>query len=137
MNLVREYVAPYLLWIKGAAVVIAAVLVFHAGTTVQQNRDGTLMARKDAALGSAAIALRGAAAALREINVEAARRIKAAEDEAKAAAEAGKVAQAAKAKAEKESERFAAEVDRAKARKPGCADLLKQSLEASCGLSPR
>ena len=128
-----------MLWIKIGAVALVLALTFRAGCTVQRDRDAATIAGKDAALTNAANALRASGAAIREINAEAERRIAEAERLAGAAIDAGKVAEAARIQAMAESERFAADLDKAKKRRPACAELAASliDLEAVCGVKVR
>ena len=137
--MIREAMAPYTLWIKPVAALVVVALVFWAGANWQGNRDAALIAKKDEALRNAARALQGSSAALRQINTEAARRIHEAERLAGAAIKAGEVADAAKIRAMHESEQFAADLDRAKKRRPACAELSRTliDLEDVCGVSVR
>ena len=86
---------------------------------------------------NAATALHASAAAIREINAEADRRVAQAKQEADAFAQAGKVADAAKQKAEQNAVALARQIADAKAERPDCAALMTMSLEAACGISPR
>ena len=136
-------IRPYLWLAKwlGLAAIVAVLFVSgcNHGTKKQAERDEARIARKDEALRNAATALRGAGDAIEAINTEAQRRIREAEETAGRALEAGKVADAAKIEAMAESERFAADLERAKKRKPACAELAASliDLEATCGLSVR
>lgn len=136
-------IRPYLWLAKWLGIAAIAAVLFvggcNHGTKKQAERDEARIARKDEALRNAATALRAAGAAIDEINAESQRRILEAEATAGRALEAGKVADAAKIKAMAESERFAADLDRAKKRKPACAELAASliDLEDVCGVHVR
>ena len=128
---------PYLLWIKLGAAGLVIALAFDGGCRMQAARDAGKLAKKDQALEAAAVALRASGAALREINEEAERRIKLAEDVAQAAAQAGLLLADQHDRDVRNQAELAKQIEAAKRRRPACADLLKANLEVSCGFKPR
>lgn len=127
---------PYA-WLA-VAVIVASLLTGvwlhgrHAGTESMRDK----IAAKDVALGAAASALRASKAAILEIDEEAKRRVKLAEDQAKAANAAALVLDDANKAAAKRAKADAVRWAKAK-RKPECADLLNADLLKTCGVPIR
>lgn len=127
---------PYA-WLAVAVIVASLVTGIwlhgrHSG--VESMRDK--VAAKDAALEAAATNLRQSAAALREVNAEAARRIKAADDQAKAAGDVAKILSQA-TDAMKRQHKIDEAAWKKAVRNPDCMLLLTTDLSRVCGVSPR
>jgi len=137
--MLREIVAPYLLWIKLGALALAVGLCVRGGCVMQRHRDdakitalNARLGQKDAALDNAARVLRGSRDAIREINAEAGSRIAASKREADAFEQAGKVADVAKQKAEQNAAALQRQIDRAKSHNPACTALMESNMEGVC-----
>lgn len=128
---------PYLLWIKLGGLALALLMAFFGGCHVQKGRDAETMAAKDQALGAAAASLRGSAKALRDVNAEAARRIKAAEEAARIGLAAGEAAMTERRRQEETVTGKAKEFDRQlliAQRRKVCKAWLDTNVAEICGL---
>jgi hypothetical protein len=122
-----------------AVLVIVASLVTgvwlhgrHRGVESMEDK----VATKDAALATAASTLRQSAAALREVNAEAGRRIAAADAQAKAAGDVAKILAQATDAMKRQHKADEAAWKKA-ARNPDCMLLLTTDLGKTCGVMPR
>lgn len=140
MNRLTTAAAPYLFWIAIAVLLATSLGSAWVGSRVQKAHESgaraalaAKVAKKDVAIGNAAAALRAAGAAIREINAEADRRIKAAKELNAAFADAANAATEARKAAEKrlDDER---EVWRRARRNEACRLLLDTDIVATCGV---
>lgn len=127
---------PYLTWIKLAGVAAILVAAFSGGCRMQANLDAAKIAKKETALKAASASLRGAADAIKQVNVEAARRVREAAESDRRAADAGLVAERATVALKERQASFAVELKRARKR-AACDALLNTDLGAVCGLQLR
>lgn len=130
-------VAPYASLLKWGLITAILFAAFAGGCSVQKGRDADAIAAKNAALENAAVALRASGDALRRQNDENAKRVAAAEREARLKADAEKVARDALADGQRKHAAAVAEWEAAGRRKPACADLLAADLFATCGVMPK
>lgn len=129
MTLLNPYV-----WL-GAA--LALLMAFFGGCHVQKGRDADAMDVKNQALGAAAASLRGSARALRQVNAEAARRIKAAEEATRVGLAAGEAAEEERRRQGKAATGKAKEFDRQlliAQRRTACKAWLDTNVREVCGL---
>lgn len=141
--MIREAVAPYLLWIKLGVLALVLGAGVRGGCVMQRGIDNAEITSlkadvkgRDGALLNAAGALRAAGTAIKAINAEAERRLDVAKRENEALAEAGKVAEAARERAERNAATLQAQIDRAKAKSPACTALMLSNVEAVCTAVP-
>lgn len=127
--------ANLLAW--AGSIVIGAMVGFGGGCVARGEWDAAEIAKKDAALSSAAAGLLSAKSAIEEINQEAENRIAASIKQASESKAAEKIAREANDASAKRAEKFAVKLAQAGKAKPDCATLLAMDLEAVCGVKSR
>lgn len=120
-----------------AGVGVLALMLFSGGCWTQRKLDAGQIAKKDAALSSAATALLSAKSAIEEINQEAEKRIAAAAKQAADSRAAEKIAVEANEASAQRADKFKAQLAKAGKTKPDCAALLAMDLEKVCGVKSR
>lgn len=128
---------PTSLLIKTGSVAAVLAIAFMGGCQAQKRLDAGAIAKKDAALSSAATALQSAKSAIEEINQEAEKRIAAAAKQAADSRAAENIAVEANAASAKRADLFADRLAKAGKSKPDCASLLAMDLEKVCGVKSR
>ena len=116
---------------------LVTALIFGAGCTVQRRLDAGTIAGKDALIQAAAISNQVMGDAIRDINVEAAKREAAAVKQAADSRAAEKIAVDANAASSRRADLFAGKLAKAGKAKPDCASLLAMDLEQVCGVKSR
>lgn len=134
---IPDAIAPYASLLKWGLIVAVLFAAFAGGCSVQKNRDAKTIAEKNAALTSAAVALRASGDALRRQNEANAARIREAEREAAQMAAGRKAAESAREAGEKAHAAQRAAWERAGASRPSCAALLSTDLFKTCGVRPQ
>ncbi len=120
----------------GTGALLAAVLVF-GGCHWQKGRDEAKIAKLNTTIDGLQASLRGSAVALRAVNDEAKRRIKAAEDAALAGIAAGEAAEAEKRRLAAQSKKAGEDFDRRlliAQRRVACRAWLDTNVQEVCGL---
>lgn len=116
---------PYMMLLKIGGLALAVALLVGGGCHWQAKRDATKIEKMQTKLDNAAASLRAAGSAIRAVNIEADRSIKAARSAAAANAKAAEAARRDAAESERRMLAIDREVETAKRRDPNCRKQLE------------